>query len=115
MNNKTILIPDEISALLRELVSELQETVGHDLDKVILYGSYSRGDYSEDSDIDIMVLTSDSDRKKYNDLAAELSLTYLMKYGTLVSLAFNNRDYYDQWKESMDLFQFVEKEGILLL
>ena len=29
--------------------------------KIILYGSYARGDYKENSDVDIMVLTSLTD------------------------------------------------------
>ena len=28
-----------------------------DLSKLIVYGSYARGDYREDSDIDVMILT----------------------------------------------------------
>ena len=33
-----------------------RESLGDKLDKVILYGSYARGDYDDESDIDIMVL-----------------------------------------------------------
>ena len=55
----------------RELVSQYVEVLckiyGKHLKTVILYGSYARGDYTKDSDIDIMVLLdlSDIDIKKY--------------------------------------------------
>ena len=49
----------------RELVSQYVEVLckiyGKHLKTVILYGSYARGDYTKDSDIDIMVLLDLSD------------------------------------------------------
>ena len=32
--------------------------MGKDLSKILVYGSYARGDYNETPDIDIMILTS---------------------------------------------------------
>ena len=37
--------------------------LGDKLDKVILYGSYARGDYNEHSDVDIMILTTLTDEE----------------------------------------------------
>lgn len=39
----------------------MEKLFGKSLKKLILYGSYARGDYKENSDIDIMILTSMSD------------------------------------------------------
>ena len=40
--------------LLDQYTEILQKIYGKHLKKVILYGSYARGDYRDDSDIDIM-------------------------------------------------------------
>lgn len=48
--------PLAISNLLTEYVSVLKQLYGAKLKKVILFGSYARGDFGPESDIDIMIL-----------------------------------------------------------
>ena len=60
--------------LLEQYTEILQKIYGNHLRRVILYGSYARGDYTKDSDIDIMILLdmSDMDIKQYrHDLSGE--------------------------------------------
>ena len=45
-----------LQVLLDETVRGLRDIFGERLDSVILYGSYARGDYDEESDIDVMAL-----------------------------------------------------------
>lgn len=45
-----------VQMILSKYVDELEKIYGTYLKSVILYGSYARGDFSEDSDIDIMIL-----------------------------------------------------------
>ena len=47
-------MPQTIHTLLIQYLSEIQKIYGAHLKSVILYGSYARGDYTPDSDIDIM-------------------------------------------------------------
>lgn len=42
---------------IKEFARQVKEILGENLVQVILYGSYARGDYQENSDIDIMILT----------------------------------------------------------
>ena len=51
----------KIDKVIQQFTLKLLELLGDRLKKVILYGSYARGDYSENSDIDIMILTDFSD------------------------------------------------------
>lgn len=41
-----------------ESVPPVCKTMGNDVKKIVLYGSCARSDFSEDSDIDIALLTS---------------------------------------------------------
>ncbi len=41
------------------------ESLGVRVEKVILYGSFARGDYREDSDIDLLVISQDFEGKDY--------------------------------------------------
>ena len=51
-----------IQALLKNYVMHIIDIYDSHVKSIILYGSYARGDYTKDSDIDIMMLGS----KLYN-------------------------------------------------
>jgi len=51
------------NTLTQAVKSELQTLYGKRLAKLILYGSYARGDYHEGSDIDFLVVLKDDDIK----------------------------------------------------
>ena len=68
--------------LVHQYIELLSEIYGNHLKTVILYGSYARGDYTEDSDIDIMVLLdlSDIDIKKYRHELSGMTYDFNMDY-----------------------------------
>ncbi len=79
-------IPETIKTILAEVKKRLKQIYGDKLKDIILYGSYARGDFTEGSDIDIIILLKDmkepaSERRKYFDAIWELDL----KYDTLIS------------------------------
>ena len=51
-------MPMVVHDIIISFANGVKKILGDDLKKIILYGSYARGDYSENSDIDIMVLTT---------------------------------------------------------
>ncbi len=51
-------MPDSIQKVLCMFAQEIRRILGEKLRKIIIYGSYTRGDFDEDSDVDIMILTS---------------------------------------------------------
>ncbi len=51
-------MPDNISNIIYKFSQELKQILGDNLAKVIVYGSYARGDYRDNSDVDIMILLS---------------------------------------------------------
>ena len=57
---------EKIQEVVKQFAEEAKMIYGKTLQKVILYGSCARGDFEQDSDIDIMVLP-DSPAEKMND------------------------------------------------
>ena len=50
---------EKIKKILTEVKKYLIESFGDKIRRVILYGSYARGDYNRDSDIDVLIVVSD--------------------------------------------------------
>lgn len=54
-------MPGNMQNLIKQYVNEIKQIYGTHLRQIILYGSYARGDFRPDSDIDIMILLDLSD------------------------------------------------------
>ena len=54
-------MPQRIENIINEFISGVNNILGKRAKKIILYGSYARGDYNKNSDIDIMILTDLND------------------------------------------------------
>ena len=49
-------LPPAVRAALRDVKKKLSDLYGDRLDSIYLYGSYARGDYGADSDLDLLVV-----------------------------------------------------------
>ena len=52
---KVWFMPQTMKNLIEQYISEIKKIYGSHLREMILYGSYARGDYRRDSDVDIMI------------------------------------------------------------
>ena len=46
----------DLDVILEKLTEVYQKVYGDSIDKILLYGSYAREDYKEDSDIDVVAI-----------------------------------------------------------
>lgn len=94
----------------------LRQMLGDRLTKVILYGSYARGDYNENSDIDIMVLTtfSDEEIEQVESRVFDLAFDFLMEYGIDISVIVKNDEHFYHWLGALPFYNNVDKEGIVI-
>lgn len=90
--------------------------LGDKLDKVILYGSYARGDYNEHSDVDIMILTTltDEEIEEVETEIFDLTFDYQMDYGIDISVVIQNKERFNYWLGALPFYNNVQKEGIVL-
>lgn len=109
-------VPETIQTRLAEYVSELQKLYKQNLNKVILYGSYARGDYDEDSDIDIMILLhlSDLEIKEYRHQLSELTYDFNMNYELDIKPIAKNREEFGKWADVYPFYSNVRREGVEL-
>ena len=103
-----------LQMLLEELYHKLKNIYGKDLHKVILYGSYARGDNDDESDIDVMALvySDESFIKKLEKDLAVIGSRMSLAYNVTLSVDVKNKNYFDHWKESMPYFKNIVAEGV---
>ena len=102
----------KVKSLLKDVENKLGRIFGDKLEKIILFGSYVREDYDDESDIDLFVLVNDDHLEKYDDLILDMIVELTGVYGIFVSVVVKNIVEYDLKKETMPLFLNVEKEGL---
>ena len=106
-----------LSIITSEVVKAAKESLGDKLDKVILYGSYARGDFNECSDIDIMVLAdidnAEELRKKEQALwAIGWDLGY--NYDILVAVFFKDCETFYKYIDDLPFYANVYRDGVEL-
>lgn len=111
-------IPDNISSIINDFINGVNRILGNRVKKIILYGSYARGDFNKSSDIDIMILTDLSDdeiveyRKKISEYAYDIE--YDNNFNIDLSPIVKNVDKFNYWLEALPFYMNVEKEGVIL-
>jgi predicted nucleotidyltransferase len=117
MYNDTILSSNLIEDVKNELPNLVKEIIKSDLDKVILYGSCARGDYTKKSDVDIAVIAHCTriDAQKYGSDLIEITLKLSSKYlPTIVNFICLPYDEYMDKKSWYSLYQNIDREGVVL-
>lgn len=111
-------IPENINKVIDKFVKGVNEILGDRVKKIILYGSYARGDYNEGSDIDIMILTDLADERieeyetKVWDFAYDLE--YDSNFTIHLSPSIKNIDKYNTRISFMPFYKNVQKDGVVL-
>ena len=95
---------------------EVREFLLRLLKSVILYGSYARGDYTPDSDIDIMILVdlSVEEMDAYSDALSELGFKYNVQHDIWMMPVVKNQQHFYHWAASYPFYSNVQKEGVVL-
>lgn len=112
-------VPANISNIIDEFVKGVNEILGDRVKKIILYGSYARGDYDKSSDIDIMILTDLNDneileyREKILDYAYDIE--WNNNFDIVVSPLIKNIDKYNKRIDVIPFYMNIQKEGVVLV
>ena len=102
--------------LIQLYVSNIHDIYGSHLREIILYGSYARGDFRPDSDIDIMILLdlSDIDIKKYRHQLSDMTFDFNMDYDVDIKPIAKNEEHYRKWVDNYPFYSNVNREGVRL-
>lgn len=111
-------IPNNINIAINDFLKEVNELLGNRINKIILYGSYARGDFKDNSDVDIMILTNLSDEEiiKYRDKISDIAyeIEFKNNFDFMLSPLVKNIDKFNYWLEALPFYMNVQKEGVIL-
>lgn len=107
-------MPDIISNIILEFSRQVKNVLGNKLSKVIVYGSYARGDYNENSDVDVMILTqlSESEIKKIASVIYDMAYDIELEKGIHISVVVKNEEQFEYWVDTLPFYRNVSKEGV---
>ncbi|GBU23165.1 nucleotidyltransferase [Fibrobacteres bacterium R8-0-B4] len=111
MRDKSVL-----NLITEKVCAAAREVLGEKLEKVILFGSYARGDYDDESDIDIMIIADipledrTAARQNIHKAAGDLDL----EYDVFVCFSMECSCIYNKYKDASGFYINVQKDGVLL-
>jgi predicted nucleotidyltransferase len=102
------------SKALKEFVKRVKEKHGDRIEKIVLFGSYARGDYTRESDIDVLVVTAE-DSFKMQRMLSEIVTDILLETEEYVSVKVLSVEEYEfQERIKSGFFRNVSKEGVVI-
>ena len=106
---------NELQIIISEIAAVAKETFGEKLDSVILYGSYARGDYTPESDVDIMILVrgiAPEELWKYRSSITSKSSELGLEYDLLIVPLIKDAETFNKYMNVLPFYQNVHEEGI---
>jgi len=101
-----------VKNILNEISNKLKEKFGDKVKKIVLFGSYARGDYQEHSDIDILIIVEDDRIEKD---VRRVVYSFIPKVDRPISVKVIKSDVYGAMKKmKLSFIQSVEREGITI-
>ena len=106
----------ELQIVTSSVVDAVLELLSGKIYKIILYGSYARGDYTNESDIDIMIILdcTKEEVKTYRKQISRLASRIGLKYDVMVSVLLRDKGSFYENLEILPFYNNVRSEGVEL-
>ena len=105
-----------IQEILKLYRQQLEGVTDNQIKKIILFGSYARGDFKINSDIDVMILVdaSKTELKKCENRIYDMTYEFNCEHDTEIMPVVQDEKHFNYWKESYVFYRNVEKEGVTI-
>lgn len=106
----------KIEVILKKYCKKIEDISDYHVKKIILYGSYARGDYTKDSDIDIMILVDldECQMKSCENRIYDATYDFNYENGTDIMPIVQNENHFNYWKKAYMFYRNVEEEGVII-
>ena len=105
---------NELDVLLKEIAAIYRKVFGDDIVKIVLYGSYARGTFDAESDIDIVAIVK-GEREELQRKLREvwiLPSNLELEYETILSPTVIPYEEFEKYRNVLPYYRNIEEEGI---
>ncbi len=108
--------PLNIQKALERYVEDICRIYGDRLKTVLLYGSYARGDFRQDSDIDIMILVDlpEEEIRRKGQSLSDITFEYNFDNSLQIMPVVKNQRHFQKWLRAYPFYNYVNNEGVEL-
>ena len=110
---------NELDMILNDFVEGTKDIFGTKLKNIVLFGSYARGDYDKESDVDIAVLVDiprEEERFYIDDIVALISeVDKKYSYAVLLAPIILSNSFFEEWQDTIPFYGAVKNEGVRLI
>ncbi len=103
----------QLNRIMKAMVECYRVVYGNDVVEIVLYGSYARGDYAEDSDIDIAAVVHGSREELQEKLKAvwDVSAELGLENDIIVSPTVIPYEEFVKYKQTLPYYRNIAEEG----
>ena len=107
---------NELQTVTQSVIQATLELLADKIYKIILYGSYARGDFDLESDVDIMILLdmSDLELKAYAQQLSYMTYDFNMDNDLDIKPIAKSETHFKKWIVNYPFYSNVHKEGVVL-
>lgn len=108
---------NDLNEILKQLTEIYRTVYGNDIVKIVLYGSYARGDYLKDSDIDVVAIVHGERTELQQHLKKvwEVSTELELEFETIISPTVIPFDEFERFKDDLPYYRNILNEGVDLV
>ncbi|HKM20690.1 MAG TPA: nucleotidyltransferase domain-containing protein [Lachnospiraceae bacterium] len=105
---------NDLEQIIQLIAQIYKEYYGEQLDKIYLYGSYARGDYDAESDIDIVAIVKESREEAEKQLKKvwDESFEIAYDYDVIISPTVIPYEEFEKMKEVLPYYRSIWREGV---
>jgi len=105
---------NQLKTITDNIMFGAKDILGDKLRRIILYGSYARGDFNNESDVDIMILAdiNNDEAHYYDEKICEITSELGIANNIMISAYLKNKKAFDESLPILPFYQNVLEEGV---
>lgn len=104
----------EMFKKLYKMCEVFADIYGSSIAEVVLYGSYARGQESDESDVDMALVLKANQTEDQYDKMTDVVVDYQLDLGITLSVITIEQTEFMEWKTTLPFYKNVDREGIVL-
>ncbi|MFH1562065.1 MAG: nucleotidyltransferase domain-containing protein [Nitrospirota bacterium] len=116
MKDISVIKNESVLKIVLEVVKRLENIFKNKLKSVVLFGSYARGNYNNESDMDVMALVdmSNEELSKYYGVVVDAVFDLEIEQGIIISVIKKNYQNYNKYLNILPFYKNVYNDGVII-